>query len=449
LAEHSRSQSDLARLAGVNRSVISRFLEKDQPLSMATAIRLYDALKSSMGPAECQQWVTWLDLEGVEVSLGDPSTVDEATHSLRSASSNIETGYQWLSRAWNVLRRERDIPTALQLFAQAELAFGRYSTLAALAGCEIIQQYINLGYLARAGQEVLRVERAYSHVMDVQTQREFLQLKGMAAYDRQDYVRALQAVDELIVLEKTHGFHTMHQHIAGLSQLSLAERLDDANPEKQRLLGMAEENLRFMCRVARLTDDKMHVGFMTFRLAQAQREQGQHDVAARNCRLAQQCFIGDPALGHVRLEEANLALLDGETKRARARAEAATEMWLTIRYAGGLGRAAAVQAVSLWVEGRAQEALAPAVAAASIAPNGSCFKGWNFLDLPWQINRDVFPATDKHQYAALIDQMAEGVRLRSGHFSCLARVMPDRSGAALALLAKLAASRTSAPVWVV
>lgn len=38
-----------------------------------------------------------------------------------------------------------------------------------------------------------------------------------------------------------------------------------------------------------------------------------------------------------------------------------------------------------------------------------------------------------------IAQMQEHVHLQRGHFACLAHVVPDRSGAALALLAQLAA----------
>lgn len=444
LAAHKKSQSELARLAGLNRSVISRFLEKDQPLSTATATKLYNVLKLNMDPLERQHWMEWLSLEEVKDSLSESHTSDEMP-SFSEVYPNLETGYYWLKKAWSSLRQDRDIPAALELFAQAERAFGKYSTLAALAGCEIIQQYINLGHLARAEQEVFRVEQAYQHVMDVQIRREFLQLKGMTAYDRQDYTRALGAVDELIVMEKTYGFQTLHQHIAGLSQLRLAERLDDAAPEKQRLLGMAEENIRFLCRHFSQGGSDLDMGFMNLRLAQILREQERYADAAHSRTMVRRFFRGQIAAGHLAIEEANLALLDGDTPRARARALAAQDGWFVQAYAGGLGRIAALTAQSLWMEGRAEEALEPAVVAASIAPHEACFKGDQFVDLPWQINQDVRPRANTRQYAALMEQMREHVQSRSGHFACLAHVVPDRSGVALALLERMAVTRVPAP----
>jgi tetratricopeptide (TPR) repeat protein len=386
----------------------------------------------------------WLGLEEVKDSLSESHPSDEIP-SFSEVYPNLETGYYWLKKAWGSLRQDRDIPAALELFAQAERAFGKYSTLAALAGCEIIQQYINLGHLARAEQEVFRVEQAYQHVMDVQIRREFLQLKGMTAYDRQDYTRALGAVDELIVMEKTYGFQTLHQHIAGLSQLRLAERLDDAVPEKQRLLGMAEENIRFLCRHFSKGGSDLDMGFMNLRLAQILREQERYADAAHSRTMVRRFFRGQIAAGHLAIEEANLALLDGDTTRARARALAAQDGWFVQAYAGGLGRIAALTAQSLWMEGRAEEALEPAVVAASIAPHEACFKGDQFVDLPWQINQDVRPRANTRQYEALIEQMREHVQSRSGHFACLAHVVPDRSGVALALLERMAVTRAPIP----
>jgi transcriptional regulator with XRE-family HTH domain len=440
MAAHKVSQSEIARLAGLNRSVISRFLEKDQPLSTSTATKLYNALKLNMDPLERQHWMEWLNLEEAKASLSESHASDEMP-SFMGMYHNLETGYYWLKKAWGSLRQDRNIPAALELFAQAEQAFGKYSTLAALAGCEIIQQYINLGHLARAEQEVFRVEQAYQHVMDMQIRREFLQLKGMTAYDRQDYTRALQAVDELIVMEKTYGFQTLHQHIAGLSQLRLAEGLDDAAPEKQRLLGMAEENIRFLCRHFGKGGSDLDMGFMDLRLAQILREQGRYADAAHYRTRVRRFFLGQIAAGHLALEEANLALLDGDTTHARARALAAQDGWLVQAYAGGLGRIAAMTAQSLWMEGRAEEALEPAVVAASIAPYEACFKGDQFVDLPWQINQDVYRKAGAHQYAVLIAQMQEHLHLQSGHFACLAHVVPDRSGAALALLEQMTVTR--------
>src|SRR5205085_2123555 len=62
MAAHGLSQNRLARLAGLNRSIIHRFLEKDQPLSQKSAGKLYQTIRLNMDPAERQHWIEWLDL---------------------------------------------------------------------------------------------------------------------------------------------------------------------------------------------------------------------------------------------------------------------------------------------------------------------------------------------------------------------------------------------------
>ena len=438
LAAHKQTQSDLARLAGVNRSMISRFLEKGQPLSTATAIKLYSVLKLSPDPSERQQWREWLHLEGLKASLGEPlmETAEDLPATI-GPYPNLEEGYHWLNQAWLLLSQPGNIPRSQPLLVRAEQAFGLHSSMAALAACESIQQWINLGDLAQAEREVFRVEQSYQHVMDLQTRMKFLGVKGMAACDRHDYLRALQATDEMKALGQTYGFDTGYQHIAGLAQLGLAEHLEETDPNRPRLLGMAEENMRFICRDADKSQADMYIGFTHFRLAQVLREQNRNDDARHQRKIARGGFRDDPAMGHLLIEEANLALLEGDTAHVPAKTESVQDGWLSINYAAGLGRAAAVVALSLWMEGHAQEALEPAVVAASIAPNGDCYKGDRFVDLLWHINQYVRRNVDVRQYTALTTKIREHVHTRSGHFACLARVVPDRSATALALLDKL------------
>lgn len=438
LTAHKQTQSDLARLAGVNRSMISRFLEKGQQLSTATAIKLYGVLKLSPDPSERQQWREWLHLEEMQASLGEPlmETAEDLPVTF-GPYPNLEQGYHWLNRAWLLLSQPGNIPRSQSLLVRAEQAFGLHSSMAALAACESIQQWINLGDLAQAEREVFRVEQTYQHVMDIQTRKQFLQVKGMVAYDRREYARALQVTEEIKALGRTYGFDTGYQHVAGLAQLGLAEHLEENDPNRPRLLGMAEENMRFICRDADKSQADLYIGFAHFRLAQVLREQNRHDDAHHQRKIAREGFRDDPAIGHLLIEEANLALLEGDTVHVPTKAGSVQDGWQLVNYAAGLGRAAAVVAMSLWMEGHALEALEPAVVAASIAPNGDCYKGDRFVDLLWRINRDVQRNVDVRQYAALTAQIREHVYTCSGHFACLTSVVPDRSGAALALLDKL------------
>ena len=447
LAMHHTTKSELARLAGVNRSVITRFLEKDQPLNPATASKLYRVLGLNSDPVEQQHWVQWLNLEELMGSLSETPMYDMALSPLR-LPSNMEQGDYWLSQGWAVLRKSRNSVEAIRLFRMAEQAFGRYTSMAPLAACEMIEHLLNLSDVAQAEREIFRVEQSYQSVMDVQSRSRLLANKSMAAYDRRDFARGMQYADELRTLAQANGMLIGHEHLSGLSQLGMAETLSPSDPNRRRLLGMAEQNMRTMCRKAENVGDIWNLGFQYFRLAQVLREQGQPAEAERYLVRTRRCFRDEPALGHIAIEEANLGLLNGQTSHARARARSAWEVWGAIFYASGFGRCAGVTALSLWMEGRAEEALEPAVVAASIAPYGTCYKGDAFVDLPWQIMRDARRNLDARQYAARIEQMREHVVARQGHFACLTRVVPDRSADALALLAKMQPNPQSAQVWV-
>jgi transcriptional regulator with XRE-family HTH domain len=437
LAAHQKSQSELARLAGVNRSVVNRFLEKEQPLSMASAIKLYSVVKLDLDATERRRWVEWLHLEHMLASLGESLSPSPEAPNPLEPYANIKAGFHWMNQAWAVLKDRTRIPESLSLFAKAEQAFGPYSSMAALAACGRIEQLINLSDVLQAEQEVFRVEQVYRQVMDPQTRKRFLDVRGWVAFDSCDYSAAIHIANELWKMEREHSIGIYAEHFAGLAQLAIAERLDAHSPQRQRLLIQAEGNMRLMCHYAEQKGEIADIGFQHFRLAQILREQNRSHEANAEINYARRCFVGEAANGHIDIEEANLALLNGDTVHTRTRAEAAQEGWLEQYYAGGLGRAAAVAAMSFWMEGHAQQALEPAVVAAGIAPKGACFKGDRFIDLPGQINQDVRADLDARQHAAFIATLRERVYVRSGYFACLARVVPDRSGDVLALLAGL------------
>src|SRR5690242_8958254 len=78
MAVHNLSQNRLARLAGLNRSIIHRFLEKDQPLSQESASKLYQTIRLSLDPANRQRWIEWLDLTQVAALLLETEPAPES-----------------------------------------------------------------------------------------------------------------------------------------------------------------------------------------------------------------------------------------------------------------------------------------------------------------------------------------------------------------------------------
>jgi hypothetical protein len=130
-------------------------------------------------------------------------------------------------------------------------------------------------------------------------------------------------------------------------------------------------------------------------------------------------------------------LLDGETRRARVRAEQALEVWKPYAYAGGMARSAAAIALSLRMDGRLEDALEPAILAASLAPYERCFKGSGVVQLAQDVSEDVRSCASCGRHSALIAQLRERAAERRGYFAYLDAAMPDRMPGAMAVLAGL------------
>ncbi len=435
LAARALSQSELARLAGLHRSVINRFMEKEQSLNPLSAVRLYGVLKLSLNPLERQHWIEWLGLEGVSSLLDGAPDIDK-TYSIAESYPNLELGLQWFRLATNTLAQS--ITESIRLFEQAERSFGPYSNMAALSGCEIIANLINLGDLPRAEQEVFRVDQTYRDVMDVETRSRFLNLRAIAAYDGRDFARAQSIACECLAFGKAHHYETQAEHMLALVQLGIAERLPDGDPKRLQLLAQAEHNMRLMCRHYEKEGHPVRVGFQYFRLAQILREQGLHDDAKAARSLAWHLFQQDVqphgARNHVRLEEANLALLDGETDLARVKANTAFDGWVFGNYAGGIARSSGAVALSLRIAGKFEEAWEPALVAASLAPYEWCVKGDRFTELLGEISQSVRQKLGVRKHQMMIEGLRERIAERHGYFAGLYQAMPGRSAEALALL---------------
>ncbi len=84
-----------------------------------------------------------------------------------------------------------------------------------------------------------------------------------------------------------------------------------------------------------------------------------------------------------------------------------------------------------------EAALEPAVVAASLAPHESGYKGVRFAGLPFEVSRDIRRTGHSGHYGSLITQLRERLDEQRGYFVRLSSTTPDRSGPALALLARL------------
>ena len=186
--------SKLAARAGVERSIVSRFL-RGQPLSAQTAIKLVNVMQRRLPASDRLSLITAFGLSSF-------SELAQSVPAAGAAQTNLPIGWQegrnghmhnvWhgarlLAMATEVSGHSWD--QTLPLLVAAERAFG-LGSFAALAALSAVQVLINLGDLDQAERELVRVEGVYADEMDTMTTAQAISLHGWLDFDRGDLIAA-------------------------------------------------------------------------------------------------------------------------------------------------------------------------------------------------------------------------------------------------------------------
>jgi hypothetical protein len=443
LAANERNAAWLAHQAGLNPSILSRFLNRKTGLNEVSALKLYRVMRWRMTRADQE---TFLAASGVlDLIPGTDELAAPTTASWREPAFNTQAlGFQLMVKGYNlaaaVAYRE-----ALNQFLKAEQAFGPASTNAPRAVCEAIQCLVNLGDITRAEQEILRVAGQYDQVMDVETRVYYSIIRGAMELDRGNLDTAEPWFTECVHIAEATGIAQLADgafHCLGLINLNRAQA---APPGAQidgllnTALGYFNEHLR---RLEILGAPDWAIAFQYLRRAQVQQLQAEYPAAIASRRLAHELFRrnADPSGNHhVDIAEADLDLEEGNTRHAVRLAEGCLEDNAQIRYAAGMSRAVRIQAQAALQDGHMAEALEKAIAAVCINPYGTYADRAKLFNLLHEADANIRHVGTEHSYQQMLARFRARLNDRSGVYAYLNNVIADRSAVVTSLFNQLGA----------
>jgi hypothetical protein len=443
LAANELNRAWLAQQAGLNPSVLSRFLNHKTTLNEASALRLYRVMRWRMPKA---------DREAFLAATGTLDLVQDAAESLIPEASPqpgmqdnpqilgmrlMLAGYRLVS---SVALRE-----AISKFYQAERIFGTASGNAPRAACAAIECLTILGDIPRAENEILRVAGQYDQIMDPETRVLFYTMRGGLEFDRGRLEAAEPWFTSCLQISEATGISRLGDaahHNLGLIHLNQAQTAPEGTRNDALLnTALTHLNMSYQHLLQRGVPD-WAIAFEHFRRSQVQQLQGDVAAATASRRLARELFRKDHSVGgghHIDIAEADLALAEGNTRRAMYLATACLEDGASINYAAGMSRAVRVQAQAALQNGNSMEAFEKAIVAACINPFGTHIDHAQLLTLLEEVTASVRRAESERGYQQILANIRARLAERSGIYAYLDDVTADRSEAITSLFNQLGA----------
>ena len=186
LTVRNRSLRNLAQEAGVQPSVLSRFLNGTTTLDPSSALKLYSVMQQSMNALDRRNFIENLGLLALAAAFSR-----DAIFTVDMQAPSYEVGSRLMVAAFDRFN-QMAFEEAIALFRAAEEAWGRSSTQAAFAVCMIAQMHLNLGDYQQAQAAVLWVQNNYATVMDPATKAELYRIRHWVDYFQGNYAQSKQ-----------------------------------------------------------------------------------------------------------------------------------------------------------------------------------------------------------------------------------------------------------------
>ncbi|MCL5274960.1 MAG: hypothetical protein M1434_09505 [Chloroflexi bacterium] len=413
----------LAQEAGLNPSILSRFLNQKTQLDQVSALKLYKALQHLMTSVQRQDYLEAAGLLDLVRDLVEPPPVNLPPSQPSEPYHPLMTGMAYMRAAYAAPKTE-----TADLFLAAERAFGPGSTNAAYAAIEAGVVLSIIGDVARAESELIRVGTQYADVMDIPTQEHYAYGRGYLEFDRASLGAADRWFRQSIAIAQHAGAPELIEESLVYMVLIPLEIARSA-PDTPGLGARLAEADRWMEHIIQRDTAREPVWWGNYRhRALLRQAQGRHDDAQSDRRNARKYISHavSPGQHHFHIDQAELALDLGDTAAARRLAIPSLEDWTMMRYSGGMARATRVLAMAALLDRDARLALELAVAAACINPFGT-FQDRAKLDLVLRAARDdVRRELLPKDYTRLVKDLRAKAETQQGAFNPLSAVAPSR-----------------------
>ena len=236
----------LAQRAGLNRSVVSRFLN-GKPLDPASALKVYATVQNGMDVTRKIELLEALGVIDQAMMVRDSLAVVGPPQLGGAHQSPLETGAQLMTTAYELVKQPESMPDAIRMFAQAERTFSTVSdSMAALAVCEVVQNLVTVGDFSSADRHLLRALTVYGGRIDALAELQLTGMAGVLSFAKRDLQEARTWCSRALELAQRHGNDpstaAMSQFL-GMVDLRLGLAALTTN-EKERFLTQAERSTR-------------------------------------------------------------------------------------------------------------------------------------------------------------------------------------------------------------
>jgi tetratricopeptide (TPR) repeat protein len=412
----------LADTAGINRSILSRFLNVQkggqQRLDTQSALEIYRIMAPTMNLISQRKF---LQAAGLSIMF-------EVGHSLlpfdlqgvqADPPSPDELGQQWMAFGSDLERISWE--KALPVFRKAETLFGQNHPNAARAGSRIVTMLLSLGDYKNAHAEITRVQQSYATVIEPEVNANLVVSRGWICYYEGNFAEAagllLQALD-LARLADAIRVVGGACHFLGRVYTDWGE-----SRREEALFRQADKYLFEGQRIRAEYEAEADQAFDFLRRAQFHRVHGGWREALECRQKARQLFNRDRGGQlHIMLEEARTSLANNEVRVPQLLAESALEEWAEIRYAKGIADSVRILAEVALSNGKFDQAVELCMAALCAYPVKN---NWDNRKALNQILATYAGIREESSYLKLLRGIEERARGRKGHFMFLNQVYTD------------------------
>ena len=178
MIKNKATASTLAQLAGLNRTVVHRFLAHARPMQMRTSLRIYVAVHSQLDEEMRNTLIDALDLNDIRLIT--------QTQRMKPPTPIIEEGYaagiSILIRGIQLIEMQQS-SAAAEVLRDAEQAMQIWRELALVAAYERVQCLIETSCYNSARSEIERIANAYGTCMGIESMLRMIALRGRLTFD--------------------------------------------------------------------------------------------------------------------------------------------------------------------------------------------------------------------------------------------------------------------------
>lgn len=436
LTTQNRSLRNLAQEAGVQPSIISRFLQGETTLEVGSALKLYIILQAGMNAAERKSYIQALRLQPFITAFSRDALfmIDRQWLPYELSSRLLILGME--------LHNQMAYEEAIPVLRAAEAVIVGGSSQSAFAACTLAQMFINLGNYRQAQAEAVRIEQTYGSLLDAETKAELYRIHNWVEYYQGNYDQSEQWLRQRIQLGEEAGIERLtNQHFLGRIYYDCGcvcqDPAEAARLFQQALLCFEQShqiNLRW--------SNEHNCAFDLFRQSQVLQAQGKGTEAKRLRLRASQIFNsgslgGSVALLNIKLEEAKLLVEQGELAFPKHSVASILTAWAHQKYPKGIADSLTVLGELAYMQGQLEQTLEIYVARLCVYPYDNYPSSRQVWADVQQLQQEVIKREGRKTYQEMLQRLHLKAEQREGYFAYLNAVVVDQTAEIARIFSRL------------